>query len=101
MPPQANAATEAALDICIDELLAGADWEAALPTEPAVRQEVLHLLPVARALLALAGRSGQLTRARKERIWERVSQSRTGLLRRIAFYRLPYLPPLWIKPEAC
>ena len=101
MPPQANAATEAALDRCIDELLAGADWEAVLPAEPTIRQEVTTLVPVARALLALAGRSGNLTRARKERIWERVSQSRIGLIRRIAFYRLPYLPPLWIRPEAC
>lgn len=101
MPPQANAATEAALDRCIDELLAGADWEAVLPKEPAIRQEVASLVPIARALVALAGRSGQLTRARKERIWERVSHVRTGLIRRIVFYRLPYLPPLWIKPEAC
>ena len=24
-----------------------------------------------------------------------------NFLRQIAFYRLPYLPPLWIRPEAC
>lgn len=101
MPPPVSAATEAALDRCIDELLAGSDWESVLPTEPAIREQVATLVPVARALLALAGRSGDLTRARKERIWGRVSQSRMGLIRRIAFYRLPYLPPLWIRPEAC
>lgn len=98
---QFSSRSEAALDACIDELLQDGDWEAALPEEPAVRSEVLSLMPVARALSALAGKGGQLTRARKERIWEKVSYSRRGLIRRIAFYRLPYLPPLWIRPEAC
>lgn len=101
MRTQFNTRTEAVLDACIDELLRDGDWEAALPDELDVRGEVLSLMPVARALSALAGRGGQLTRARKERIWEKVSYSRRGLIRRIAFYRLPYLPPLWIRSEAC
>lgn len=92
---------EIALDRCIDRLLAGEAWERSLPADPVVREEVASLMEVAEDLHDLAGRTTHLRTARKERIWRRVSGSRRGLIRRIAFYRLPYLPPLWIRPEAC
>lgn len=92
---------EIALDRCIDRLLAGEPWDRALPPDPILRGEVASLMEVAEDLHDLAGRTVHLRTARKERIWRRVSGSRQGLIRRIAFYRLPYLPPLWIRPEAC
>lgn len=90
-----------ALDQCIDRLLAGEAWERALPSDPTVREEVASLMNVAEDLHDLARRTTHLRTAGKERIWRRVSSSRRGVIRRIAFYRLPYLPPLWIRPEAC
>jgi hypothetical protein len=92
---------EIVLDRCIDRLLAGEAWEPTLPADPVVREEVASLMEVAEDLQVLAGRATHLRPARKERIWHRVSSSRRGVIRRIAFYRLPYLPPLWIRPEAC
>jgi hypothetical protein len=92
---------EAALDRCIDRLMAGEAWEHALPGDLVARGEVASLMEVAVDLHDLAGRTSHLHTERKERIWRRVSGSRRGLIRRIAFYRLPYLPPLWIRPEAC
>ena len=92
---------EAALDICIDQLIDGGDWQAVLPSELPIRDEVLALMPVAQGLNSLARRRVPLGRAQKERLWHRISHSRMGLVRRIAFRRLPYLPPLWIRPEAC
>lgn len=93
--------TEIALDRCIDRLLAGESWERALPPDPVVRGEVASLMEVAEDLHDLAGHTSHLRPERRERLWRRVSGSRRGLIRRIAFYRLPYLPPLWIRPEAC
>ncbi len=92
---------EIALDRCVDRLLAGEAWERVLPADPVVREEMASLMDVAEDLRVLAGHTTHLKTARKERIWRRVSISRRGVIRRIAFYRLPYLPPLWIRPEAC
>ncbi len=92
---------EVLLDRCIDHLLAGASWESALPAEPRVRNELTALMDVAERLHELAGHTARLQRPRKEQLWQRIATARRGLVRRIALHRLPYLPPLWIRPEAC
>ena len=92
---------EVLLDRCIDALLAGAAWESALPAEARARKDLTALMEVAERLHELAGHTAGLERPRKEHLWRRIAMARRGLGRRIALYRLPYLPPLWIRPEAC
>lgn len=92
---------EVSLDRCIDRLLAGTPWDGDLPSEPHVRAEVAALMDIAQKVHDLAGRTSQLRYERKEHLWRRISAGRRGLVRRIALYRIPYLPPLWIRPEAC
>ena len=90
---------EALLDDCIDRLVDGRPWDDLLTGDNRQRAEVNGLMNVATLVLAFArGVSGPPARARKA-VWERV-KNRRSLLRTIAFYRLPYLPPLWLKPEA-
>ena len=97
MSARASVTAEALLDDCIDRLIDGKAWDDLLPEDH--RVEVGGLMNVATIVLAFArGVSGPPGRARKA-VWERV-KNRRSLLRTIAFYRLPYLPPLWLKPEA-
>jgi hypothetical protein len=99
--PRPEPPRDVVLDHCIDRLLAGASWEGALPAEPRARTELAALMDVAEQLHELASHTAPLQRPRKERLWRRIAVARRGLVRRIALHRLPYLPPLWIRPEAC
>lgn len=95
---------EEALDRCIDELLAGGDWQSRLPDEAEQRKEIAALMDVARHVLRLAAMTGRIQPAQTARIWQSVKPqpgSRRDRMRAIALYRLPYLPPLWIRPQAC
>ncbi len=89
---------EAALDKCIDRMLAGDRWEANVPD--AADDEVLELMAVAERIYAVARVTAAPEVTRRHRIRNRIGAPR-NLLRQIAFYRLPYLPALWIRPEAC
>ncbi|MGE0598648.1 MAG: hypothetical protein AB7J35_02320 [Dehalococcoidia bacterium] len=103
MPTQSESA-ERALDVCLDCLLAGKDWNENLPGGAAERAVVASLMEVAVEVLRIAQLSTRTESARRRRIWQRVASQTTqkqSRLRSIAFYRLPYLPPLWIRPEAC
>ena len=91
---------EAVLDACIDRLITGRDWQMALPPAAGEQGEVPALMQVAERLLALARVTAGPEMTRRERIRKRLQGPRNIILQ-LAFYRLPYLPPLWIKPEAC
>jgi hypothetical protein len=99
--PRPEPTREVLLDRCIDQLLAGEPWQGALPAESRARTEITGLMDVAERLHNLAGHTTGLERPRKEHLWRRIATARRGLVRRIALHRLPYLPPLWIRPEAC
>jgi len=60
-------------------------------------------MEVALQLVRSATLTAPIQAAQRARIWRRVEQKGHvgGRLRAIALYRLPYLPPLWIRPEAC
>lgn len=88
------------LDACIDALIAGQPWETLLPADDAQRGEILDVMAVAQRLLSLSKETPRPEPARKLRMWRHAS-ARFSVLRAIAFYRLPFLPPLWIRPEAC
>ncbi len=103
MPTQSESA-ELALDACVDDLIAGTDWKANLPSNADERNQVASLMDIAAEVFRIAQLSTQIESVRRNRIWRRVESQTTqkqGRLRAIAFYRLPYLPPLWIRPEAC
>jgi hypothetical protein len=99
MPSSLAPTTHAALDACIDALLAGADWHPYLPAGDADRAEVLRLVAVAERLVATASLLPCADASWKQATWRKLT-SKFSIIRTIAFYRLPYLPPLWIKPEA-
>ena len=99
MSSRRDRSREEALDECIDVLLAGGAWEGVLPAEEQVRREVSGLMAVAQQLLRFARATAAPAAEQRVRVWRRVRDGRS-LIRRIAFYRLPYLPPLWIRPEA-
>jgi hypothetical protein len=95
---------EAVLDSCIDDMLAGRDWSASLPQEEKLRAEVLGLMEVALKVVHLAAITASIEPAQKRRVWRKVERDtsiRQSRIRSIALYRLPLLPPLWIRPEAC
>ena len=96
--PDPNALAD--LDACIDALIAGQPWETLLPADDAKRGEVLEVMAVAQRLLSLAKATPSPEPASKRRIWRHAS-ARFSVLKAIALYRLPFLPPLWIRPEAC
>ncbi len=100
MKPNADISAHVALDACIDALLEGADWSRFLPTEEIDRIDVATLMTVAEQLLAAATDAPKLEAAGKNRMWQRVA-ARFSLIRSLALHRLPLLPPLWIRPEAC
>ena len=89
---------EAVLDGCVDRMLAGERWESSLPDGG--DEEVSALMAVAERISALSRVTAAPEISRRQRIRKRVENPR-NLLRQIALYRLPYLPPLWIKREAC
>ena len=89
---------EAILDRCIERMLDGERWEAYVPD--GADDEVFALMDVAARIYALARVTAAPETSRRQRIRNRLEAPRS-LLRQIAFYRLPYLPPLWIKREAC
>ncbi len=100
MPAQSE---EVVLDQCIELLLAGRDWEAALPPDARHATEVRDLMAVAQRLARVAHQALHVHETQRRRIWNRVESrmpERRSLAKRIAFYRLPYLPALWIRPEA-
>jgi hypothetical protein len=87
---------EKTLDHCIDRLVAGEDWQELAEGQHA--EELHSLMDVATGLVLLAGHVTRLDRAGRARIRSRV-RSTEGLMRRVLFYRIPFLPPLWLKPE--
>lgn len=91
------------LDHCIDDLLDGRDWSRRLPGDANQRTHMAQLMEVAVIILRAAERTPRVESARRLKLWSRIAQhSRpASRLRAIALYRLPYLPPLWIRPEAC
>ena len=99
MPSQA----ETLLDHCIDDLLDGRDWSRRLPSEPPVRTRLSQLMQVAVLVHQVSLTTPKLEERRRFRLWSRVVRDSkpANRLRAIALYRLPYLPPLWIRPEAC
>ena len=94
--PEAN--KEAILERCIERMLVGERWEACVPD--GADDEIFALMDVAERIYALARVTAAPETSRRQRIRNRLEAPRS-LLRQIAFYRLPYLPPLWIKREAC
>ena len=96
MPKPSETPTLAALDACVDALLAGQAWELLLPFDEADRAEVLSLMVVAQRLVSFSKVAARPEPARKQRMWRQVS-ARFSMLRAIALYRLPVLPPLWIQ----
>jgi hypothetical protein len=90
---------EATLDKCIDRLVAGQDWHD-LVDKHEDEAEVHRLMEVAHGLLLLAGHATGLDRHGRDRIRRRIRTTQS-MIRRVLFYRIPYLPPLWLKPEAC
>ena len=100
MAVESTRAAEIALDQCIDALLAGADWAALLPAQEPARGDVNSLVGVAERLFAAAKVMPSPRQTWKQATWQRLN-SLLSVIRAVAFYRLPYLPPLWIRPEAC
>lgn len=102
MPSQAEPAA-VLLDHCIDDLLKGRDWSQRLSKDEPDRGRLHELMHVAAAVHRAASTTPRIEKPARVRLWSRVTrESRaTSRLRAIAFYRLPYLPPLWIRPEAC
>ena len=89
---------EAILDRCIERMLDGERWD--LDEPEGTDEEVFALMAVAERIHAAARVTAAPETSRRQRIRNRLEAPRS-LLRQIAFYRLPYLPPLWIKREAC
>ena len=94
--PEAN--KEAILERCIERMLVGERWEAYVPD--GADDEIFALMAVAERIHAVARVTAAPETSRRQRIRNRLEAPRS-LLRQIAFYRLPYLPPLWIKRGAC
>ena len=93
-----EAEKEAALDQCIERMLAGEPWQSRVPE--GADHEVFALMGVAERIYAVARVTAAPEVSKRQRIRNRLGV-RPSLLRQIAFYRLPYLPALWIRPEAC
>ena len=74
-------------------------WDLEVP-DGAGADEVFALMAVAERIHAVARVAAAPEATRRQRRFKRLDSPR-NLLRQIAFYRLPYLPPLWIRPEAC
>lgn len=91
---------ETSLDECIDRLIAGESWAGDLPAQQPERDQVAGLMRVAERIVILARETAPPAVGQRQRIRRRLEGPRS-IIRQIAFYRLPYLPPLWIKPEAC
>lgn len=91
---------ETTLDQCIDRLVAGQDWRDLVDERDERTHEVHGLMDVAQGLLLLAGHATGLDRRGRDRIRRRITTTQS-MIRRILFYRIPHLPPLWLKPEAC
>jgi hypothetical protein len=96
LPKPSDTPTLISLDACVDALIAGKPWETLLPDDAAERIEVISLVAVAQRLLAFSKTASRPEPARKARMWRQVS-ARFSVIRSIALYRLPYLPPLWIQ----
>ena len=93
----------ALLDLCIDDLLRGRDWSQRLPADREPRVEIEELMEVAVVVRHLAAATAGIEQPARHRLWSRIRRDvrPVSKLRAFAFYRLPYLPPLWIRPEAC
>jgi hypothetical protein len=100
LPALREAAQHQALDACIDRLLAGKTWADVLPADDNDRTEITGLMAVARRLFDFGHQLPEPEREKRRQVWNRVNRGR-GIVRRVAFYRFPYLPPLWIRPKAC
>ena len=90
----------ALLDDCLDLMMQGRAWEEIVQGDDPTHDEIRRLMGVALGILHLARATPGADVECRRRIWNRANSVR-GVIRRIAFYRLPYLPPLWIRPEAC
>lgn len=88
------------LDSCIERVLEGGTCGECPAESEAERMELKALVYVAEALRDLGRTTAAPEAARRKRIRRRYEGTK-GVIRQIAFYRLPHLPPLWIKPEAC
>ena len=91
---------EIALDLCIDALMAGDSWTELVPNDEPAHSDVSSRVAVAERLFAAAKVMPAPRQTWKQATWQRLN-SLLAVIRAIAFYRLPYLPPLWIRPEAC
>ena len=89
---------EAVLERCIERMLDGQRWDLDVPE--GTDEEVFALMAVAERIHAAARVTAAPETSRRQRIRNRLEAPRS-LLRQIALYRLPYLPALWIRPEAC
>ncbi len=100
--PVESARKERILDECIDRLLINEQWSDLLPDDATMRREVSGLMTVAQRVAALARVTRPAPEAVRRKTWRRVFRaSNESLVRKVALYRLPYLPPLWIPREAC
>ncbi len=88
------------LDTCLDNLFAGAACSECPADSEAERLELMALVRVAEGLRQLASATPGPGPAQRRRIRRRLEAPRS-IIRQIAYYRLPYLPPLWIRREAC
>ena len=112
-----------ALDACIDRLVSGDDWQAALPSDEEARRDMIGLVAVARRLVEVASLVPSPTAAEmRQRVWRRVSAAapelrqhrnlfrrlsplkvlytpppNPGLLHRVLFARVPGVPPLIVR----
>jgi len=86
---------ESDLDQQVDRLIAG---------KPAVSYgdaDLRALVATAQLLSRLAATIPASKPSTRLNIWRGLFESKgASQIRAIAFYRLPYLPPLWIRPEA-
>ena len=84
------------LDHQVDRLVAG---KSAVSYGDA---DLRALVATAQLLSSLAATIPAAKPSTRLRTWHRLFESKgASKVRAVALYRLPYLPPLWIRPEAC
>ena len=109
-----------ALDACLDRMVSGDDWQEVLPSDGEEQREALSLVAVARRLVETASLAQSPGAELKQRVWQRVSASpefatngffrrlgglrvlytppaRPGVVQKVLFYRMPALPPIFVR----